>query len=134
LAQPLWDVRLRSAGRNQLFDLPFRLATSLAHDSLVVLLRQVMCQQEQARKMDGSRAELVEHLRQPARETRHPHALASFVLAVTQTLATVRRKRPACLIEEQPAPIDFHQMFNDFRHADAFSQHESGHESQQQLV
>jgi hypothetical protein len=38
-------------GRDQLFDLPFRLATSLAHDSLVVLLRQVMRQQEQASEM-----------------------------------------------------------------------------------
>jgi hypothetical protein len=56
LAQPLWGVRLRSAGRNQLFDAPFRLAASLAHDSLVVLLGQVMRQQKQAREMDGSRA------------------------------------------------------------------------------
>jgi hypothetical protein len=70
----------------------------------------------------------------PASKTRHSHALASFVLAVTQTFATVRRKRAACLIEEQPAPVDFHQMFDDLRHADTFSPHESGHESEQQMV
>jgi hypothetical protein len=66
----------------------------------------------------------------PASKTRHPHAHASFVLAVTQTLAAVRRKRPACLTEEQAAPIDFLQMFDDVRQADSFSPHES----EQQLV
>ena len=128
---PGLDIGSRKPACQYLFNRSSRLAARLGEQRFRVLFAQMRREQEETGQVQRSAAELLEHGRQPLRQSRYPHALERFVFTVAEAFDTKRIERRTCLFEKQSPALDLDQVLDDVGDGCALAVYQDRHSREQ---
>jgi hypothetical protein len=102
-----------------------------AEQRLGVALSQMRSEQEQRRQMESTALELVQHLGQPPRETRHLRAFQRFILTIPETLHAEAVQRGTRLLQVQAPAVNLYQVLDHFDDGCALAPDQHRHASKE---